>query len=75
MIALALLVGCFPIAVIMTIFTSPFWAWFERQFGIEAYGHSGPASWCYLVMYGLLVAICTLQWSRINRRRQPKENE
>lgn len=71
-IALALLIGCFPIAVVMTIIASPLWSWFEGQFRIEAYGHSGPAAWCYLVSYSVLVAICTFIWSRIDLRKAAK---
>jgi len=63
-IALVLLIGCFPVAVVITLIASPFWSWLEEQFKIEAYGHSGPAEWCYLVTYSLLVIICTVIWWR-----------
>ena len=59
-IALAILAGCIPMAVVLTIASSPLWSWIEGKFKIEAYGHSGPADWCYLVTYCLLIAICTL---------------
>ena len=72
-IALALLIGCFPVAVVITLITSPVWSWYEAQFGIEAYGHSGPAEWCYLVSYGLLIAGCAIIWSRVNRSKPGKE--
>ena len=62
-IALAILIIPIPIAVILTITTSPFWSWVERAFSIEAYGHSGPAEWCYLASYILIVIICILVWS------------
>jgi H+/Cl- antiporter ClcA len=68
-IALALLIGCVPVAIILTITASPLWSRFERQFKIEAYGHSGPADWCYLVSYSLLIIICALIWARRFRKR------
>jgi len=67
-IAMALLIGCLPVAVVLTVIASPFWSWFEGQFGIEAYGHSGPAEWCYLVSYSLLIAICAMIWVRCRKR-------
>ncbi len=69
-IALVILIICFPLAIIITIFTSQFWSWLEHNFEIEAYGHSGPAGWCYLVSYGLIVAICTYVWSRVRIRKR-----
>ncbi len=74
-IALAILIGCFPVAVTVTLLIAPFWSWFERRSGMEAYGHSGPSEWCYLVAYCLLVCLCTAFWSRANRRtRAPDRN-
>jgi hypothetical protein len=68
-IALTILIACFPLAIIVTIFTSPFWSWIEHNFDIEAYGHSGPAEWCYLVSYGFIAATCTYVWSRVRNRQ------
>ncbi len=68
-IALALLIAGFPAAIAVTIFAAPFWLWFEGLTGIEAYGHSGPSEWCYLVDYGLLVAISAFIWSHIHRKQ------
>ena len=67
-IAIALLIICIPLAIIITIFTSSFWLWVEQYFEIEAYGHSGPAEWCYIILYGFIVAIFTYVWSRIKNR-------
>jgi preprotein translocase subunit SecY len=67
-IAMAILIICFPLAIIITIFTSSFWLWVELNLQIEAYGHSGPAEWCYLVSYGFIVAIFTYVWSRIRNK-------
>ena len=66
-IALAILLACFPLAAVLTIPMSPVWSSLEARTGIEAYGHSGPAGWCYLATYGLLVGICTLVWAKPNR--------
>ena len=71
-IAIVILILCFPLAILTTIMTSSFWLWFEHTFGIEAYGHSGPAQWCYLVSYGVVVAISTYIWSWI-RKHADKE--
>jgi len=74
-IALFVLLMCLPVAVAGTILTSPFWRWFETQSGIEAYGHSGPAEWCYLVTYGVLVTIATFIWWRTNQVKSNDETD
>lgn len=71
--AIGLLILCFPVAVAITFVTSPLWSWLESRSGIEAYGHSGPAEWCYLLVYGILVAVCTWAWARLERRAGDKE--
>jgi H+/Cl- antiporter ClcA len=43
-----------PIALVATFLMSPFWNWLEMETGIECMGHSGPADWCFLVIYLLL---------------------
>jgi hypothetical protein len=65
-IAIAILLVCMPLAIALTIFTASFWSWFEATFAIESIGHSGPAEWCYLVSYGLLVVIATAIWSSVS---------
>jgi hypothetical protein len=45
-----------PLSILITILLSPFWSWFEASTGIESLGHSGPAEWCYLVIFLLFVA-------------------
>ena len=43
--------------------------------GIEAIGHSGPAGWCYLVVYGTVVALLVIVvWSRRMGRRRPADH-
>lgn len=68
-IAIVILIVSIPAAVTVTLAASSFWLWFEQNTGIEAYGHSGPADWCYLVAYVLIVAICTWIWSRIKNNK------
>ncbi len=48
-----------PAAFFITLFTFPFWRWMESATGIESYGHSGPAEWCYWLVYGILVLLST----------------
>ena len=64
-IALVILVITMPAAIVITIITHPFWLWFEKASGIESYGHSGPAEWCYLVIYLILVACIAYLWLRL----------
>jgi hypothetical protein len=52
----AILLGCFPISVLITFLLTPLWSWIEATYGIESIGHSGPADWCFLTVYGLLAA-------------------
>ena len=68
-IALAILILAFPTSAIGTIVSAPLWRWFETQSGIESYGHSGPAEWCYLVTYSAVVVVCIVFWSRVRRGR------
>jgi len=69
-IALLLLFLGMPVAVGITLLTSSFWSWVEHKFEVEAYGHSGPAEWCYLVTYGVVISLGTVAWS-LARRRAP----
>ena len=59
-----------PAAFIITVFTFPFWRWFEAATGLESYGHSGPAEWCYWLVYGVLLLCAALVWWR----KQCKDN-
>ena len=67
---LALCIVAMPIAVIVTIVMMPFWSWLEAAIAIEAVGHSGPAEWCYLFIYIVVVTCAGLIWSMIRRQRQ-----
>jgi hypothetical protein len=50
-------VVCMPAAFIVTLLLLPLWSWIEATYGIESVGHSGPADWCFEVVYVLLVAL------------------
>lgn len=53
---LAVILIAAPLSAVITILLFPFWSWFEASVGIESVGHSGPAEWCYAVVFFLLVA-------------------
>ena len=52
----AVLTAGVPLAAGFSLALLPLWRWLESATGIEAVGHSGPASWCYLVVYATLLA-------------------
>jgi hypothetical protein len=65
---LSLFVAAMPLAFVVTLVLLPLWRWIEADFGIEAIGHSGPADWCYLTIYGLFVVLGLLAIWRLWRR-------
>ena len=46
-----------PLSIIITVALFPFWSWLESSSGIESVGHSGPADWCYLFMFVVLLTV------------------
>ena len=48
--------GALFLAFWATILLVPLWRWVEADFGIEAIGHSGPAEWCYWLVFAVLLA-------------------
>jgi len=56
------LVAAAPLAVLTAVLLRPVWSWVEAHVGIEAVGHSGPAGWCYAVVYAGWVAL--IAWAR-----------
>jgi len=66
-IGLLICIVALPLAFIMTVFTFPFWRWFEKVTAIESFGHSGPNEWCYWFVYTLLVLIATFVWWLMRR--------
>ena len=66
---LALIIICIPLAMIITVLSNPFWSWFENIFSIESVGHSGPAEWCYITVYLLLIGASGLILLKIRSRK------
>ena len=48
---------CAPLAVVLTLVSWQAWGWIEAATGIESLGHSGPASWCYVFVYAVLLGL------------------
>ena len=69
-----LMVVLLPVAFIMTVIIHPFWRWFERQTGIESYGHSGPSEWCYWVDYSILVLLSIVVLHKIQKHGKNYKN-
>src|SRR5262249_35759848 len=44
-----------PIAFWLTILLLPLWSWIEDTYGIESLGHSGPADWCFSVVFLIVI--------------------
>jgi Ca2+/Na+ antiporter len=65
-VAVVLLGACLPLAAVTAIALLPAWSWLEATIGIESVGHSGPADWCYGVVY---VGWVTLIGGMLLRRR------
>ena len=65
-----------PFSLLATILLLPFWSWFEATTGIESVGHSGPAEWCYAVVF-LIIAAGAAQplLARLRRLRNGKSEE
>jgi len=52
---MAVLVMAVPLTLVVTFLLYPLWSWLDVIAGIESLGHSGPAAWCYELVYVLLV--------------------
>jgi hypothetical protein len=51
-----------PVTIVLTIMLLPVWSAIERHWGIESVGHSGPAVWCFWVVFGCVIAISLGGW-------------
>lgn len=60
-----------PLSFITTIIIHPLWRRFEVATGIESFGHSGPADWCYLFDYLVLAGIAVFIAYRIGPGKDP----
>jgi len=52
----------------VTLVLYPFWSWWEATTGWESVGHSGPADWCYLATWAVLLAVAWLVTLTARRR-------
>ena len=57
LIVLAILIACLPIAFLLTILLIPLWSSIESTYGIESIGHSGPANWCFYLVYSVITTM------------------
>jgi hypothetical protein len=74
MIALVVLYGvaALPLSAITTLALLPLWRFIEERFGIESVGHSGPADWCFILLYVIWLSAGTVVFAlRARRRRTP----
>ena len=46
-----------PVAFVLTMMLQPFWSAIERRWGIESVGHSGPATWCFVLVFVCVVVL------------------
>ncbi len=70
LIASSLLLLWLPVAFLLTLVLLPLWSWVEATTGIESVGHSGPATWCFLAVYGLSVSGSLAAWLLVRRPRR-----
>lgn len=67
---IAILLLSLPASFVITILLFPLWKWVEKDLGIESVGHSGPAEWCYLSVYILIVSGLTVMYFYIRKKRE-----
>ena len=48
---------CVPVTFFATIALLPLWSEIERRYGIESVGHSGPADWCFWVVFVIYLGV------------------
>ena len=68
LVSAALLVMCLPVAFIVTLLLLPLWSWIESTYGIESVGHSGPADWCFWLVFGMIAVPLILAVFAYGRR-------
>jgi hypothetical protein len=61
-----------PLSWTFTFMTFPFWRFLDTQTGIESFGHSGPAEWCFWLDYALMVALFLVLYVRSARKPLPQ---
>jgi hypothetical protein len=61
-----------PVAPVLAFLLAPFWKGLEESTGIESWGHSGPALWCYVMVCLLVWAVSFMTWLRYDRKNPSK---
>ena len=56
MISVIVLLGV-PVTFFAAIALLPLWSEIERRYGIESVGHSGPAEWCFWVVFLIYLGV------------------
>lgn len=71
-IALVVLYGvaALPLSAIATLALLPLWRFIEERFGIESVGHSGPADWCFILLYVMGLSAGAVVFALRARRRR-----
>ncbi len=49
-----------PAGPVLTLLLFPWWSWLEATTGWESMGHSGPAGWCFVAVWCVLLALALL---------------
>ncbi len=73
LIVLAVVLAAFPVTFVVTFMLDPLWSWIEATYGIESIGHSGPADWCFWLVFCILV-LTSLTLLLRAWRRPPEKN-
>ena len=68
--ALAVIVLAIVPSAVLTILLLPLWSWIEARFQIESVGHSGPADWCFVATYAVVLAVFGLVVAVLARPRR-----
>lgn len=64
----ALVVLGIPLSYLLTLLLFPFWTYVEATTGIESAGDSGPAAWCFALVFALMLIACVIGVFRAVRR-------
>ncbi|HVZ64441.1 MAG TPA: hypothetical protein VG936_07710 [Lacunisphaera sp.] len=71
--ALLTLLLALPVSFVVTLLLIPLWRWIEATYGLESIGHSGPADWCFEVVFGLVLLAGFALWRWFPSRRGSAE--
>ncbi len=66
-ITVAILVLGVPFTFAATFALLPLWSMIEERYGIESVGHSGPADWCFWVVFGVYLFLAAMVALRVRR--------